>query len=160
MDADFSGFFEDMENEVLNEDEVPFWKQEASSEEEENNEEAVPDSISGEQEGSSVASSNNNGQEISSSLYQSLDYARSFVPDYSKDHQADFGCPKIVMHSLDSYIEAVHDRFRENEAGWELCQKCTLEGDNKGTRVMPSIMCYDSTSLPSDPINLLVVGEA
>lgn len=150
MSEDFSDFFEGIDS--LDDEEEPFWKQAKSEQGTELSKENDSSSIDEDIESNSV---------LNSPLYQALSSARSYVPDYSRDHQMDFGCPKLVMYSLDSYIEAVHSRFKDPKAeGWSLCEKCTLEGEDKGNRVMPSILCYETTPLPVHPISLLAIGEA
>lgn len=97
---------------------------------------------------------------LSSLLYNSLLNAKQFIPAYAKDLTTDYGTPELKMHSLEDYITTAHPQYALGAGGWSLCEKCTLEGAYKGTRVWPSVVRLDTTPLPSSPINLLIIGEA
>lgn len=128
-------FFAEMEESLLD-DESPLWMTE-------------PDSSTG-----------TDSQLCSDLLLHELSSARKFIPNYSRDIQEDFSVPPIEMYSLEGYINTAHKRFAEENSGWEMCLKCTLEGDYKGTRVMPSIVKLETTPMPSSPVTILVLGES
>lgn len=128
-------FFAEMEESLLDDD-SPLWQRESEPV-------AVRESPS-----------------VSDLLVQELSSARKFIPEYSRDIQQDYSLPPIEMYSLEGYINTAHKRFADRAAGWEMCLKCSLEGDYKGTRVMPSIVKLAATPLPSAPITILTVGEA
>lgn len=130
-------FFADLEESLLDDDSPLWWKETDDAESQEHG--GVPESPV---------------------LAETLQSARQFIPSYSADLRSDYGSPDIEMYSLEDYIPKIHQRYSAGGTGWDMCLKCTLEGNYKGTRVLPSVVKLATTPLPSSPVNILLIGEA
>lgn len=131
-------FFEELEESLLDDESPLWWKEEEND----------------------TAPKTQGDTPESTVLLDTLQSARYFIPAYSADLHSDYGSPDIEMYSLETYIPKIHQRYNDGGTGWDMCLKCTLEGNYKGTRIMPSIVKLATTPLPSSPVNILLIGEA